>query len=664
MTEPSPPPTPSNRPRTSRQRYRRFVDDYRHRRLDDLTDAARGLKPSADEKRDGEQKGKRRELIREYLRWLYPHRYRVALVFTLAVAVAGIQLVEPLFMRHIIDRILLNPALDASGRLTRLNLVGGTFLSVIILSNLISVVKDYRQRLLNTGVMLSLRRSLFDRLLHLPLPKLWDMKTGGILSRLTGDVDTTTGLLQMAVISPSIAVIRLLVAIGILLSLNWRLALMAMAIIPGAMFISFASAKRVRPIYRSVRKDVESIDGRVGETFSGIRVVRAFGREIRELSEYLTGRHTVLRKELFAHRREMLLWTSWGLLLGVVNVVIVWYGGYLYLQGRATIGDIMAFQWFTFLLLNPVWSIVNSFSELQRSLAAMERVFEILAMEDDKPDRPDAVDAPETVGEIQFEDVEFEYREGQPVVREFNVTVPGGSVVALVGRSGAGKTTVTDLVARFHDPTRGRILLNGQDIRGFKLRTYRDLLAIVQQDVFLFDGSVRDNIAYGRHDATDAEVEDAARRANAHEFIERLPEKYETFIGERGVKLSGGQQQRLAIARAIVARPQILILDEATSNLDTESEQLIQASMASLLAGRTTFVIAHRLSTIRRADLILLLEDGRIIERGTHAALMAARGVYFEMVQRQMEHDARDGGRETGDGSTFLTFSEPAVSKA
>lgn len=200
---------------------------------------------------------------------------------------------------------------------------------------------------------------------------------------------------------------------------------------------------------------------------------------------------------------------------------------------------------------------------------------------------------------------------------------------------------MTDLVARFHDPTKGRILLNGQDIRDLRLRTYRDLLAIVQQDTFLFDGSVRDNIAYGRHDATDAQIEDAARRANAHEFIERLPDGYDTFIGERGVKLSGGQCQRLAIARAVLASPQILILDEATSNLDTESEQLIQASMSTLLAGRTTFVIAHRLSTIRRADMILLLEEGRVVERGTHSELMAARGSYHEMVQRQLEATAR-----------------------
>jgi ATP-binding cassette subfamily B protein/subfamily B ATP-binding cassette protein MsbA len=546
-------------------------------------------------------------------------------------------MIEPLFMRYIIDHVLLNRALDAAARLVRLHFAGLTFLAVIIVSSAINVFKDYRQRRLNVQVTLSLRRSLFHRLLHLPLSKLWDMKTGGILSRITGDVDTTTGLLQMAVLSPLISVVRLVIAVAVLLTLNWRLALTALALIPGVVLMSFTFARRVRPIYRSLRKDAEQIDGRVGETFSGIRVVRAFRRETAELLEYMRGRHTVLRKELFAQRRELALWTSWGLLLSIVNVVIVWYGGWLNIAGRASIGDIMAFQWYTFLLLNPVWNIVNSFSELQRSLAATERVFDVLQMDADKPDRPDARDAPHIVREIRFEDVDFEYRSGTPVVRDFSVTVPGGSVVALVGRSGAGKTTVTDLVARFHDPTRGRIVVNGTDIRDLKLRTYRDLLAIVQQDVFLFDGSVRDNIAYGRHSATDAEIEDAARRANAHEFIERLPELYDTFIGERGVKLSGGQCQRLAIARAILASPQILILDEATSNLDTESEQLIQESMGTLLAGRTTFVIAHRLSTVRRANLILLMEDGRVIERGTHVELMETHGAYYQMVRRQID---------------------------
>jgi ATP-binding cassette subfamily B protein/subfamily B ATP-binding cassette protein MsbA len=626
--------------RSSRLRYRTFVRDYKARRLDEAAEAAE--KPKGD---DAEPKPRtRREYVRAYLRWLRPHRRSLVGVLLLALVVAGLEMVDPLFMRFIVDRVLLNTTLDTAERLSRLHLAGALFLSAVIITKLIGIGKDYRQKLLNTRVMLSLRRSLYDRLLHLPLPKLWDMKTGGILSRLTGDVDTTTGFLQMAVVSPGLSLVRLTFAVSILLTLNWRLALMAVAVIPGAMLMSFVFARRVRPIYRAVRRDVEAIDGRVGEAFSGIRVVRAFGREIRELLDYLLGRHAVLRKELFAHRRELVLWTSWGLLVTGVNVVILWYGGYLAVTGRASVGDIMAFQWYTFLLLSPVWNIVNSFSEMQRSLAAMERVFEVLAMPADMPDRPNAVDAPRQVNEIRFEGVEFEYHPGRPVVREFDVTVPGGSVVALVGRSGAGKTTVTDLVARFHDPTRGRIVVNGTDVRDFRLHTYRDLLAVVQQDTFLFDGSVRDNIAYGRHHATDAEVEAAARRANAHEFIAHLTDGYQTVVGERGVKLSGGQQQRLAIARAILAAPQILILDEATSNLDTESEQLIQAAMADLLAGRTTFVIAHRLSTVRRADLILLMDAGRIIERGTHDELMAARGAYHGMVKRQMETEGREEG--------------------
>jgi ATP-binding cassette, subfamily B, bacterial len=632
-------------PRSSRRRYYQFVEDYKHRRLDELLEQGRN-RASEEKSKEGSTGApapeeprnlRRRKYLREYAHWLWPHRYAVGLVFLFALIAGGLEMVQPLFMRFIVDRVLLKAGLDTASRLSLLQGAGAVFLGVIIISNLVGAFKDYRQRLLNAHVILALRRSLFERMLHLPLPKLWDMKTGGILSRLTGDVDTTTGLLQLAIVSPSVSLIRLLVAVVVLLSLNWRLALTALAIIPGVMLVSFTVARRVRPIYRSMRKDAEHIDGRVGETFSGIRVVRAFRGEIRELLDYLRGRHTVLRKDLFAHRRELVLWTSWSLLLGVVNVVIVWYGGYLNIAHRASIGDIMAFQWYTFLLLNPVWQIVNSFSELQRSLAAMERVFEVLALPPDKPDRPGAVSAPRHIRELRFENVEFEYRTGRPVVLDFTISVPGGSVVALVGRSGAGKTTVTDLVARFHDPTRGRILLNGHDIREFRLRSYRDLLAIVQQDVFLFDGSVRDNIAYGRHSASDEEIQNAAERANAHEFIVKLPEQYDTFIGERGVKLSGGQCQRLAIARAVLAAPQILILDEATSNLDTESEQLIQASMSALLAGRTTFVIAHRLSTVRRADLILLMDNGRITEQGTHEQLMATQGAYHAMVMRQMD---------------------------
>src|SRR5204862_8299517 len=264
---------------------------------------------------------------RASLRWLRPHRRSLVGVLLLALVVAGMEMVDPLFMRFIVDRVLLNTELDTAARLSRLHLAGGIFLAAVICTKLIGVVKDYRQQLLNTRVMLTLRRALYDRLLRLPLPKLWDMKTGGILSRLTGDVETTTGLLQMAIVSPAVSLIRLAVAVTVLLALNWRLALTALAIVPAAMLISFIAARRVRPIYRSLRKDVEQIDVRVGEALSGIRVVRAFRRELQELLTYMVGRHTVLRKELFAHRRELVLWTSWGLLQAGVNVVIVWYGG-------------------------------------------------------------------------------------------------------------------------------------------------------------------------------------------------------------------------------------------------------------------------------------------------------------------------------------------------
>jgi ATP-binding cassette subfamily B protein/subfamily B ATP-binding cassette protein MsbA len=303
--------------------------------------------------------------------------------------------------------------------------------------------------------------------------------------------------------------------------------------------------------------------------------------------------------------------------------------------GQVGLGSIFAFQIYAVLLLQPVWQIVQSVSQTQKSLAAMERIFGVLEMPADKPDVPGAIEVSRDVREMRFEHVDFEYRAGVKVIRDFSLVVPGGATVALVGPSGAGKTTMTDLVARFHDPTSGSIYLNGVDLRKIQLASYRNLLAVVQQDTFLFDGTVRDNIAYGRRSASEDLVISAARRANADGFIQQLPQGYETVIGERGFKLSGGQRQRLSIARAMLADPAILILDEATSNLDTESEQLIQGALNDLLANRTTFVIAHRLSTITHADLIVVMEEGRLVETGKHAELMEKRGLYFEMVERQ-----------------------------
>jgi ATP-binding cassette subfamily B protein/subfamily B ATP-binding cassette protein MsbA len=574
-----------------------------------------------------------RRYLREYVRWLWPYRWALAGVLVIALVAAGLDMVWPVALKLVID------SLAAPGsfgdKLGRLNLLGVGVLTLLIVKQLLETLRGYRTSVLNAKLIFRLRKRLFRRLIGLPLGELADMKAGGITSRLSGDVDSVSGLVQMALISPTVAFIRVVLTIAIFFWLSWKLAIAALIAMPPIALASVMYMRKARPVWRSIREDRSEIDGRVNETFGGIRVVRAFRREPREELAYATGHHTTIRKSLYAERVELTLGAVWGFMIPATSLLIVWYGGWLILRGEAQIGDIFAFQIYAVLLLQPIWSIVNSISMTQRALAAMERVFDILAKPIDKPDAPDAIDPPKQVNQIDFDQVTFEYRQNTPVIRDVTLHVPGGSIVALVGPSGAGKTTLTDLVARFHDPTRGKILLNGIDLRRLRLRGYRSLLAVVQQETFLFDGTVKENIAYGKRHVTDADLRDAAVRANAHEFIERLPEQYDTLIGERGFKLSGGQRQRISIARALLADPQILILDEATSNLDTESEQLIQASLAELFKGRTTFVIAHRLSTVTHADIIVALDGGRIVEVGTHAQLMEKRGFYFEMVERQ-----------------------------
>lgn len=619
LAEPSPPQPRTPPPNTSRKRFGAFQKSRAH-----LPPPPLGEKPPT-----------RLGYAKRYGVWLRPHVWRLTALFTLSVVGIGIDMVWPLVSAHLIDGVILSRELSTEQKIGQLTGFALGMAGLIIFGSGLSWLRSLRLQLLNSRLAFQLRGALFHRILRLPMGELTEMKTGGILSRLSSDVDSTTGLLQQALLSPLLASLRLIATLCIIFTLNWRIAATVMVALPPILLAQNLWARRIRSIWKSMSQDRQEIDARVSEGLSGVRIVRGFGREQREQGAYTLGHHTVIRKQMLATRAQRSVGLIWDLIMPLAQVTILGFGGYLVVKGQATLGVLIAFQGYVWRLLEPVMQIASSISDTQRGLAAMERVFDVFDKPEEKPDPPGAIAAPERVEELRFEAVSFSYRADVPVLKDFSLTVPGGSVVALVGVSGAGKTTVTDLLARFYDPTAGRILLNGRDLRQIRLKSFRSLLGIVQQEVFLFDGTVRENIAYGRTQATDAEVLDAAQRANADEFIRRLPEGYDTLIGERGVKLSGGQRQRLSIARALLADPKILILDEATSSLDTESEQLIQASIDELLRDRTTFIIAHRLSTIAHADQIVVLDGGAIVELGTHEQLLRRGGRYAEMVARQ-----------------------------
>lgn len=617
---------------TSKQRFQAFRDGASHGSGEVL--ARRRLRPA----------GPRplRERLVEAWAWLRPYRRTLWLIIGLGLASIAIDIVWPLASRYLIDHVILSSDMPLSDKLTRLALISATIAGLFVANALFDLWRSLRLHLLESRFSSSLRSRLLRRVLRLPMSDISELKTGGVVSRLSLDVDHTTGLLQTALINPLLSAVRLVVTLGVIFTLDWRIATAVVLAVPPIVIAQNVWLRKSRRIWKSMGQDRSELDARVSEGLNGLRVVRGFAKERSEENSYRLGQHTVVRKHSLATRTQRSVALVWDLVMPLTQVTILWFGGYLVLRGQTTVGTLMAFQGYLLRLIDPITELVKSLGETQRGLAAFERVGDVFDKPEEKPDRPKAVDAPERVREIHLDRVQFGYRKGEPVIRDFDLRVPGGSVVALVGSSGAGKTTLTDLIARFHDPTSGAIRLNGMDIRDIRLRSYRKLLGIVQQETFLFDGTVSDNIAYGRSEASHAEIEDAARSAHAHEFISRLPEGYQTVVGERGVKLSGGQRQRLSIARALLAAPEILILDEATSNLDTESEQLIQASMERLLAGRTTFIIAHRLSTISRADIIVVLGQGRILEVGDHDSLLRLGGHYAEMVERQLQ----DGDRE------------------
>ena len=480
-----------------------------------------------------------------------------------------------------------------------------------------------------------MRRRVEAHVARLPVRYFDSTQSGVLISRIMTDAEGIRNLVGTGLVQLTGSIVTAIAALGYLFYLNWFLTcitIVALGAFGAGMAIAF---KRLRPLFRERGKINAEVTGRLNETLGGIRIVKTYTAEKREELVFTRGVHRLFRNIAQSVTGVSAITAFSTVVVGVIGVLMIVVGGRSILAGRMTLGDFINYILFTGLMAAPVVQIASIGTQISEAFAGLDRIREILQMptEDEEDRRKPALGHID--GDIAFEDVTFEYNAGVPVLKHVTFHAPAGTTTALVGSSGSGKSTLISLVMAFNRPLSGRVLVDGRDLSTVPLRDYRSQIGVVLQDNFLFDGTVGDNIRYGRQDATEAEIQEVSRIAHADEFIEGFEQKYDTIVGERGVKLSGGQRQRVAIARAILADPRILVLDEATSSLDSESEALIQDGLRSLRQGRTTFVIAHRLSTIRSADQILVMEGGEIVERGTHAELLARDGRYKQLYDKQ-----------------------------
>ncbi|MEX0911992.1 MAG: ABC transporter ATP-binding protein, partial [Gemmatimonadota bacterium] len=540
---------------------------------------------------------------------------------------------------NLVERILawsIGGFVEDAGPMAALRNVVLVLFLVFLLKNVALYVQNYTISMLEGRVTRDMRNDVYSHLLRLGFPFFQRTRAGQIISRLTVDVDQIRSLVTANLAKAFASAIQVVFYLTVLLLLSWKLTLIAALFLPPMLGLWARFRQRLRVGVLRVLDAVGDVASQLQETVSGIRLVKASGAEEwenRRFQALTQGHYTALVRnerwrQFFPPATEMVIATA---ILG-----LLWYGSYLVLEeGTLAAAAFLTCLGLAMKLMGPAKFLGQFPALVQPGLAAGERVFEIIDTPAEIADRSDARPVADFQRGVRFEDVGFEYQKGEPVLSGVNLEIHAGEVVALVGPSGAGKSTLADLLPRFHDPVHGRITLDGQDLRALKIADLRNLMGIVTQDTILFHDTVRANIAYGRDDARQEEVEEAARAAHAHIFITEFPDGYDTVIGERGVRLSGGQRQRLAIARALFRNPPILILDEATSALDTESERLVQRAIEELMHDRTVLVIAHRLSTVHRADKIAVLEAGRIVERGSHNELLAVGGVYQKLYQMQ-----------------------------
>ena len=560
---------------------------------------------------------------------VWSHRRRLALGLGLMVISRLSDLVLPFTTKYLMDDVIAQHHWDLLPRLAMAagaaTLVGAT--TSFLNSQVLGVAAQ--------RAITDMRKDVEAHVMRLPIRYFDSTKTGVLISRIMADAEGIRNIVGTGLVQLTGSILTATIAFGVLLYLNWRLTLVT-ALILGTFGIGMATAfKRLRPLFRERGKINAEVTGRLAESLGGVRIVKAYTAEKREEIVFTKGAHRLFRNIAKAMTGVSATTAGSTVIVGIVGVLMISLGGRAIIAGEMTLGELIMYIFFIGLVAAPLVSIASIGTQITEAFAGLDRIREILDMSTEVEEDESREPVERLAGDVGFDDVWFEYNPGQPVLRGVSFHARQGTTTALVGSSGSGKSTLISLVMAFNRPTKGRVIVDGQDLSDLRLMDYRSQLASVLQENFLFDGTITENVGYARPGATRDEIVEACRIAHCDEFISQFPQGYDTVVGERGIKLSGGQRQRVSIARAILANPRILILDEATSSLDSESEQMIQDGLRNLRAGRTTFVIAHRLSTIRSADQILVLEEGQVVERGTHAELIALNGRYRYLHDKQ-----------------------------